>query len=151
MDCSLPGSSVHEILQARILECVAISFSRSPVREIRIGHLKSKRAPGFKFRTAIYKLCSMGHMYLRLWLSVLTREIRFGLSLQGHFQVHQNCDFWNVIEGQVLVVTRSLWVPLDHSVIVTILNSENLILGPRGVHPPLPLCPLKISLSHPSQ
>ena len=28
MDCSLPGSSVHMILLARILECVAISFSR---------------------------------------------------------------------------------------------------------------------------
>ena len=27
-DCSLPGSSVHGIFQARILECVAISFSR---------------------------------------------------------------------------------------------------------------------------
>jgi len=28
MDCSLPGSFVHGILQARILEWVAISFSR---------------------------------------------------------------------------------------------------------------------------
>ena len=28
MDCSPPGFSVHGILQARILECVAISFSR---------------------------------------------------------------------------------------------------------------------------
>ena len=28
MDCSLPGSSVHEIFQARILEWVAISYSR---------------------------------------------------------------------------------------------------------------------------
>ena len=28
MDCSLPGSSVHGILQARILERVAILFSR---------------------------------------------------------------------------------------------------------------------------
>ena len=28
MDCSLPGSSVHGILQARILERVAIFFSR---------------------------------------------------------------------------------------------------------------------------
>ena len=28
MDCSLPGSSIHEIFQARILEWVAISFSR---------------------------------------------------------------------------------------------------------------------------
>ena len=30
MDYSLPGSSVHGILQARILEWVAISFSRRP-------------------------------------------------------------------------------------------------------------------------
>ena len=28
MDCSLPGSSVHRILQARILEWVAVPFSR---------------------------------------------------------------------------------------------------------------------------
>ena len=28
MDCSLPGSSVHEIVQARILEWAAVSSSR---------------------------------------------------------------------------------------------------------------------------
>ena len=28
MDCSLPGSSIHGIFQARILECIPISFSR---------------------------------------------------------------------------------------------------------------------------
>ena len=28
LDCCLPGSSVHEILQARILECAAFAFSR---------------------------------------------------------------------------------------------------------------------------
>ena len=28
MDCSLPGSSVHGIFQARVLECGAIAFSR---------------------------------------------------------------------------------------------------------------------------
>ena len=35
MDCSLPGSSIHRILQARILEWVALSFSRrsSPPRD----------------------------------------------------------------------------------------------------------------------
>ena len=32
MDCSLPGSSVHGILQARIPEWVAISFSRGSSR-----------------------------------------------------------------------------------------------------------------------
>ena len=30
IDCSLPGSSVHGILQARILEWIAIPFSRGP-------------------------------------------------------------------------------------------------------------------------
>ena len=32
MDCSLPGSSVHAISQARILEWVAISFPRESSR-----------------------------------------------------------------------------------------------------------------------
>ena len=32
MDCSLPGSSVHGILQARILKWVAISYSRGSSR-----------------------------------------------------------------------------------------------------------------------
>jgi len=32
MDCSPPGSSVHGILQARIVEWVAISFSRGSSR-----------------------------------------------------------------------------------------------------------------------
>ena len=29
MDCSLPGSSIHKIFQARVLEWVAIAFSRA--------------------------------------------------------------------------------------------------------------------------
>ena len=34
MDCSLPGSSVHGILQARALELVAISFSRKDEEDV---------------------------------------------------------------------------------------------------------------------
>ena len=33
MDCDSAGSSVHGILQARILECVAVSFSILPSSE----------------------------------------------------------------------------------------------------------------------
>ena len=32
MDCSLPGSSIHGIFQARVLEWVAIAFSDGPAR-----------------------------------------------------------------------------------------------------------------------
>ena len=43
VDCSLPGSSIHRILQARVLEWVTISFSRGSsqprdqTRDSRIG------------------------------------------------------------------------------------------------------------------
>ena len=37
MDCSLPGSSVHGILQARVLEWGAIAFSKREGREVPKG------------------------------------------------------------------------------------------------------------------
>ena len=46
MDCSLPGSSVHGIFQARILEWVAISFSRGssqPRDRSRVSRIVGRR------------------------------------------------------------------------------------------------------------
>ena len=45
MDCSLPDSSVHEILQARILEWVAISISRGmfPTQRLNQGLLRCRQ------------------------------------------------------------------------------------------------------------
>ena len=37
MDCSLPGSSVHGIFQARVLEWVAIAFSASQLVGFKFG------------------------------------------------------------------------------------------------------------------
>ena len=51
MDCSLPGSSVHRILQVRILEWVAISFSRGsswPRDQIASIHWIIKKAREFQ-------------------------------------------------------------------------------------------------------
>ena len=42
MDCSLPGSSVHGIFQARVLEWVAIAFSTYYTRCWLINTLKIK-------------------------------------------------------------------------------------------------------------
>ena len=36
MDCSLPGSSIHGIFQARVLEWGAIAFSALIIREMQI-------------------------------------------------------------------------------------------------------------------
>ena len=38
MDCSLPGSSIHGIFQARVLEWVAIAFSAWPPKASQILH-----------------------------------------------------------------------------------------------------------------
>ena len=39
MDCSLPGSSVHGILQARVLEWGAVAFSARALQQVLISHL----------------------------------------------------------------------------------------------------------------
>ena len=46
VDCSLPGSSIHGILQARILEWVTISFSRGssqPRDQTRVSRIGGRR------------------------------------------------------------------------------------------------------------
>ena len=46
MDCSLPGSSIHGIFQARVLKWVAISFSRGsswPRDWTQVSHIASRR------------------------------------------------------------------------------------------------------------
>ena len=46
VDCSPPGSSVHAILQARILEWVAISFSRRELQQSQgLQYLQGHRCP----------------------------------------------------------------------------------------------------------
>ena len=41
MDCSPPGSSVHGIFQARVLEWVAIAFSMSPSSHMKLNSIFS--------------------------------------------------------------------------------------------------------------
>ena len=58
MDCSLPGSSVHGILQARILEWVTISFSRGsyqPRDRTQVTHIGVRRFNLRATREALYQ------------------------------------------------------------------------------------------------
>ena len=46
MDCSLSGSSIHGIFQARVLEWIAISFSRGssrPRNRTWVSHIAGRR------------------------------------------------------------------------------------------------------------
>ena len=56
MDCSLPGSSVHGIFQARVLEWVAIAFSDLE------GYNKNFKLLGLEISIAAFHGCSHNKM-----------------------------------------------------------------------------------------
>ena len=74
IDCSPPGSSVHGILQARILERVAISFSRGTSRPLELN-------PGLPHcRQMLYQLSNTGKQTLgvdfKFTVGLPTRPLR---------------------------------------------------------------------------
>ena len=79
MDCSPPGYSVHRILQARILEWVAISFSRGssqPRDQTQVSHLQEDSLPAEPPRKP--KNTGVGSLSLLQWI-FLTQELNQGL------------------------------------------------------------------------
>jgi len=80
MDCSLPGSSIHRIFQARVLEWVAIAFSvelpYDPAIPTLGTYLNKRTTPIQKDNTA---QCSYQH-YLQL--------PRYGSNLHVHQQMN---------------------------------------------------------------
>ena len=69
MDCSLPSSSVHGILQARILEWVAISFSRRsswPRDWTRVSCIEGRNFTVWAAREILFNLKYLLNMQMRL-------------------------------------------------------------------------------------
>ena len=64
MDCSLPGSSVHRIFQARVLEWVAIAFSLSSSTNMLIikysGRKEESEKVGLKLNIQKTKIMASG-------------------------------------------------------------------------------------------
>ena len=79
MDCSLPGSSLHGILQARILEWVAISVSR---------------------RSSQPRVWT--------WISCICRPIVYCLNHQGSPKTRQGCLVSSILFSIVLMVLCSV-------------------------------------------
>ena len=79
MDCSLPGSSIHGILQARILEWVAVAFSRvsSQARDQNLALLQAaslpmsyEGSPSLIFiQTQFLKVC-LDELCLHVWRAI---------------------------------------------------------------------------------
>ena len=93
MDCSLPGSSVHRILQARIVEWVAIPFSRdllNPGIEPRSPALQAdsllSEPPGKSKNTGVGSLSLLQGIFLTQesnWGLLHCQQICYQLSYQG--------------------------------------------------------------------
>ena len=76
MDCSPPGSSVHGIFQARVLEWVAIAFSRGqPKGDVGLEFWKKCRAGNrhleVNYREGVAKHRRSDRTYITRWLSKL--------------------------------------------------------------------------------
>ena len=94
MDCSLPSSSVHGILQARILEWIAIPFSPgtlpNPMNKPRSPTLKvyslPSEPPGKLMKTGVGSLSFLQETFLTQgsnWGLRHCRQILYQLSYQG--------------------------------------------------------------------
>ena len=88
MDCSLPGSSVHGIFQARVLECGAIAFSAQVVLVERIC-LGDWRSPVQKVK------------------EMKVQSLDQGDPLEKEMATHSSILAWNFID-------RGAWRNTDH-------------------------------------
>ena len=87
MDCNLPGSSIHEIFQARVLEWVAISFSNivkaiydKPTANIILNGENLKALP---LRSGIRQGCPLSLLLFNIIQEVLATAIREEKEIKG--------------------------------------------------------------------
>ena len=114
VDCSPPGSSVHGILQARILEWVAISFSRGssqPRDRTRVSRIAGRRFILWATREAEYRgpveyLFNKPWMPSQLWAFSPKQVWQYGTSssdIPYHIKIF-------CLPPHFAVLQRRLWI-----------------------------------------
>ena len=104
MDCRLRGFSPHGIFQARLLEGVAVSFSRGSSRprdQNRVSSTAGRLFTNWATRGALYKLreCINSHMYIR--------ELTKGRYMS---YIHYSCGFHMELYTIIISVAQSyIW------------------------------------------
>ena len=133
MDCGLPGPSVHGILQARILEKVAIASSRgsSPPRDgthvaCIAGRFFIIWAIGESLIIIIALQCCISFYYTENWISYMYTYI---LSSLDSLPVHVTTEHW--VESPVLYSRFSSVIYFIHSIVYMSVPISQFI-------PPLP-------------
>ena len=126
MDCSPPGSSVHVILQARTLECVAIPFSREssrPRTEPRSLSLQTNSLPSELPKTRL-SYCKELCCWYRYIAKAVTENTTFSSVTQS---CPTTCDF---MDGSTpgFPVHHQLQELTQTHVIELVMPSNHLIL-----------------------
>ena len=149
VDCSRPGSSVHGILQARVLEWVAMPFSRGlcwpedrtciscllhwPVGSLPLVPGKPRElviAANFTYPTLLYSglLVYLGLQSWALWAKEFLIEITFMHSAQAF-----PSPWWFIGQSILLYLLTSLTAEIPHS----LSKRMSLPIGSRPFNEPL--------------
>ena len=98
MDCSLPGSSIHGIFQARVLEWGAIAFSKSNLVS---DNFRDTRESGTSLAVQWLRLCTST---AGAWVPSLVRELTFhilcGMAKKKFF--FKQCNINNIYINKIL-------------------------------------------------
>ena len=96
-DCSPPGSSVHGILQARILEWVATPFSRGSPRprdQTRVSHLAGRFFTIWATREALSAWQVLNtHSRLSYTLTQSKPRLLMSHKIYSNYKLHTTCEF----------------------------------------------------------
>ena len=114
MDCSPPGSSVHGILQGRILEWVAVSFykgSSQPRDCIQVSHIAGKLFTNWVTRKDLFHCMTV--LYF-VYLFVIDR----------HWSITTFCLFWIMV---LWTFVHKFYVWLTYNILVSGIKHSYLI------------------------
>ena len=100
MDCSLPGSSVHGIFQARVLECVATTFSKY------IGRASNKNKQKRNCWSATFSQGNISHLCIQNFSHY--RDLQYLFGGTGHCpSISSLFSFHHVIQLQYVFTGNS--------------------------------------------
>ena len=135
MDCSLPGASLHGILQATALEWGAISFSRGssqPRDRTRVFHI-----PGRRFNLWATRMASWSHtqkyvyippersrVFIRSWRYLKCDKIKHVFDQtggQGEWSLALCVLLWFKVLPGIFMSVSALKLPLRHNAVVHVV------------------------------
>ena len=126
MDCSLPGSSIHGILQARVLEWVAIPFSRGssqPRDRTRVSHIPGRHFNLWATREAQGR--GTKHQMASIhWIIMKAREFHKNICFIDYAEVYDCVDhnkLWEILKemgipDHLTCLLRNLYVVKEATV-----------------------------------